>query len=94
MNSIKTLNTVIWGTCALWNWGRWLIAGSPETPELTLAKQNKQRMDRMEDKLDQILAIELGLPQVEIGNSFIVIEPNEKEEFNSFKTTRGGSDLM
>ena len=74
MNHIKTLNTLLWGTCALLNWGKWLIIGSPETPEVTLAKQNKQRMDRIEDKLDQILAIELGLPHVEMSDSFLVVD--------------------
>lgn len=81
MNTIKTLNTLIWGTSALLSWGRWLVIGSPEAPELTLAKQNKQRMERIEDKLDQILAIELGLPPVELGESFIVIQPTESTPF-------------
>ena len=42
-----------------------MLWGSPESPELKLARQNKQKMDRIERKLDQVLALELerGIPQ-------------------------------
>jgi hypothetical protein len=80
MNSLKTINTLIWGTYTLWDWGRWILIGTTNNEELTLAKQNKQRMDRIEDKLDQILAIEMGLPPVEMGESFIVVDSKRTEK--------------
>ena len=82
MNRIKTVNTIIWGTWAIIDWGRWFLVGKPDTPEIIFAKQNKEQMERIEKKLDKILAIEVGLPNIssvsslsDEVNPFILIDP-------------------
>jgi len=76
--TFKALNSALWVTTTLWSWGKWVVYGVPESPELQLAKHNKERLDRMETKIDQIWAIERGLPKItDLNDSFILIESTD-----------------
>ena len=72
--TFKALNSALWFSTTVLSWGQWLIMGTPETPELKLARQNQQRLDRMESKIDQLWAIESGLcSAVPVNESLILV---------------------
>lgn len=69
---LKMANSALTLTTSMLQWSRWLLWGTPESPEMALARQNQDRLNRMESKLDQIWAMERGLPPVSLGNSFVL----------------------
>ena len=79
--TFKAMNSALWMSVTLWNWGKWLLVGHPESPELILAKTNQERLDRMETKLDQIWALERGLPPVEWSECFVLVQPNQTTQY-------------
>lgn len=82
--TFKALNSALWVSTTLWSWGKWIVYGVPDSPELALAKHNKERLDRMETKIDQIWAIERGLPKItNLNDSFILIENKTNNNDNN-----------
>ena len=90
--TFKALNSALWFSTTVISWGQWLIRGTPETPELKLAKQNQQRLDRMESKIDQLWAIDSGLyPAIPVNESLILVN-TAGSTFKKPKSTPHDSD--
>lgn len=75
--TFKALNSALWFSTTLFSWTQWAVIGTPETPELRLARQNQQRLDHLESKIDQLWAIESGISKpIPPKESFVFISPD------------------
>jgi len=76
--AFKTLNSALWTTSTIWGWGHWMFWGNPESAELRMAKQNKERLDKMESKLDQMWAINAGMsPILPMTESLVIVNQDQ-----------------
>lgn len=79
--TFKALNSALWFSTTLFSWTQWAFLGAPETPELKLAKQNQQRLDHLESKIDQLWAIESGMSKpVPPLEPFVFVEKENVDE--------------
>jgi hypothetical protein len=75
--TFKALNSALWFSTTLFSWTQWAVLGTPETPELRLARLNQQRLDHLESKIDQLWAIESGMSKpTPPQESFVCITPD------------------
>ena len=76
--AFKTLNSALWTTSTIWGWGHWMFWGNPESAELRMAKQNKERLDKMESKIDQMWAINAGMsPILPMTESLVIVNQDQ-----------------
>ena len=60
---LRLLNSVAFAVSGIWQWGYWLVYGTPETPELQLVRQQSEQIQRMESDLKQLWALSTKLAQ-------------------------------
>lgn len=91
--AFKTVNSALWTASTIWGWGQWMFWGTPETAELRMAKQNKERLDKMESKIDQMWAINAGLsPVLPMTESMIVVSQDQSTYHKHHTIDENNSD--
>lgn len=69
MASLGTLmNTGLWTSYKIYSGLYWILWGTPESIETKLMKQTNKRLDNLEQKINQIWAIETGMTSDEYLN--------------------------
>ena len=78
--SLKVLNSALWLGSSVYQWGTWFLWGPQDSPELRIAKQNQVRLEKIENNLQQLWAVQNGvsLQTTELEESVIVV--NKKDE--------------
>lgn len=84
--AFKSLNSALWTASTIWGWGHWMFWGNPETKEYKIAKQNQQRLDKMESKISQMWAINAGFAPVLPMNESLIIVNDDQTTFHQYHT--------
>lgn len=84
LTGIKLVNTTIWLSSTLYNWGYYLLYGNQDSAELKLARENKIKLENIEYQLAQILAVQNhdidNNNEPNFTRSFVIIDSNETEQ--------------
>ena len=78
----KVLNTGLWVSAGLYQWGYWLVRGTPDSNELKVAKTNQIQLNKIEQQLDQMWVLQnnmLTIPTT-LTDSIVLVEKDGSEQ--------------